>query len=88
VVPTQCTAPTRFASEELARTLKAIVGSPFETIVDNGQVSGPAVFVGKSASAKRSFSEIDFSKLASEEIIINTNEPQLLLAGGGARGDI
>ncbi|MGZ8920851.1 MAG: DUF4838 domain-containing protein, partial [Limisphaerales bacterium] len=49
---------------------------------------GASILVGRSPAAQTAFPENDFAKLLPEEIVIKAKDQQLLLAGGGERGDI
>lgn len=87
VIADDAAAPTVFAADELAKTLASIVGQNFE-IVHAAEPGRASILVGRSPAAQAAFPEIDFAKLLSEEIVIKTKDQQLLLAGGGERGDI
>lgn len=79
--------PTKYASEDLAKTLETIVGEKFE--LDRTQnAERPSIYVGDSPAARTAFPEVEFTGLRSEEIVIKTKDQKLLLAGGGERGDI
>lgn len=87
VIAEEAPAPTRFASEELAKTLASIAGQNFEIarVAESGRA---LILVGRSSTAQAAFPEIDFAKLLPEEIVIKTKDHQILLAGGGERGDL
>ncbi len=88
VVSPAASAPTKFASTELATALENIVGSRPEFAGNPRDDLAPVIFVGMSQAAKRVFQEVDFAELASDDILIKTKGRHLLLAGGGERGDL
>ena len=88
VVAEDSAAPTKFASKELSEALGKIIGGTVAISDGAADASGSQIFVGASKAARAAFPEIDFGTLASEEIVIKTSDGNLLLAGGGERGDI
>ncbi|MGN6387386.1 MAG: DUF4838 domain-containing protein [Verrucomicrobiota bacterium] len=87
VIAENAPAPTQFAAEQLSGTLATIVGAKFE-VTQDAAAGQPAIFVGSSAVEKQVFGKDSLSSLASEEILIRTTDGNLLLAGGGERGDL
>lgn len=85
VIGENAPAPTQRAAHELSDTLKQITGAEFQ-IAKNQNATGPALFVGQSPAAVSLFGEI--KDLAEDEIVFKSKGENLLLAGGGSRGDL
>jgi hypothetical protein len=78
----------KFAARELAKTLEAITGAKIETVAPGQADAKSIIYLGRSKSAAEAFPNVDFDQLASEEILIESGEGKLLLAGGGERGNL
>ncbi|MCD6339733.1 MAG: DUF4838 domain-containing protein [Verrucomicrobia bacterium] len=85
LVQKDLTPPERRALEELAETLKQIVGAAFPVREPSGVVNR-AVYVGAGQMSRRAFPEIPWEQLGPEEILIRVKGDRLLLAGGRPRG--
>ena len=87
VVDPAATAPEQRAANELASTLQQITGANF-LVRTNTKTLDHVVFVGSGEAARRVFVDVPFDSLRSEELVIKTKGPHLLLAGGRPRGTL
>jgi hypothetical protein len=84
VVADNAPAPTQRARNELAETLEQITGAHF--VLTNSTSKMGAIFIGQSSAAIAAFGEI--RDLSADEIIFKAKGENLLLTGGGQRGDL
>lgn len=76
------------AAAELARTLQEITGAEFQVEIAETMSDQPAIIVSQGALAKKLFPKIPFAELRPEEIVIEANATNLLIAGGRPRGTL
>jgi hypothetical protein len=79
------TAPEKWAAKELARVLTKIVGqnSKFSNLTN---IPSKIIIVGRGATAKKYFPDVNFDALDSEEVILKSSGNKLLISGGDPRG--
>ena len=78
-------ASEKFAAGELRDYLKKITGADFP-VVEEGQQTGPGIYVGATARAKKAL--INAEKLGQEEWVLRTDGKDLLISGGRPRGTL
>ncbi len=84
----QATADERCAASELTHFLKRITGATFP-VRESARAPGiDTIFVGPGTAVRLAFPEVDHDKLGPEEVVICTQESQLLLTGGRPRGTL
>lgn len=76
------------AADDLAATLKQITRATFTMRATRPAARERAIIIGPGALAAALFPEIAFDKLGSEELVIKSKGPYLLLAGGRPRGTL
>jgi len=81
------TAAEGSAVQELAETLREITGAEFK-IVEASEAPPRAIIVGPGPAARAAFPGVPFDQLGLEEVVIQTQDSRLLLAGGRPRGTL
>lgn len=76
------------AARELAETLGKIAGQPFTVAPAVDPAPARAIVVGPGPVARRLFPEVPWAELGPEEVVIQTRDGRLLLAGGRPRGTL
>ncbi len=84
----ESTAPEKWAAKELSRILTKITGAEFKIQQSDNNTPSTIIIVGRSAVAKKYFSEVNFDALDLEEVVIKSSGNKLLISGGRPRGTI
>ena len=76
----------KYASKELQRYLRKISGAELPIVVDNGEALARMIVLGDGRVLRSLKVPVDFQNLGTDGFAIKTSGPNLVIAGGRARG--
>ncbi len=88
VIPEKAVAAESHAAAELALFLKQSTGVVFPVVAEPEAGTGPMIYVGLGRQSRTLVAESLPEKMESEEFIMETHGPHLVLAGGSPRGTL